>query len=78
MSHSPSPTQDMSPPRCADCHRPLIPGPDPAGPVAYGTVRHDDRYVHLCHACHAPAARGVYVVIPATADDRWVSLHHPH
>jgi len=46
--------------------------------VAYWTVRHDDRYVHLCHACHAPAARGVYVVIPATADDRWVSLHHPH
>jgi len=77
MSHSTSPSQDVSPPLCAVCHRPLTSGPDPAGPVAYWAVRHDDRYVHLCHACHAPTARGVYVVIPATADDRWVPLHHP-
>jgi len=77
MSHSTSPSQDVSPPLCAVCHRPLTSDPDPAGPVAYWAVRHDGRHVHLCHACHAPTARAVYVVIPATADDRWVPLHHP-
>ncbi len=64
-------------PLCAVCHRPLTSGSDPAGPLAYWTVRHDGRHLHLCHACHAPTDGGVYVVVPATPDDRWVPLHHP-
>jgi len=55
------------PPRCAHCHRPLTGGPDPAGSLAYGTVQHAGRHVHLCHAGHAPTAGGVYVVVPVPA-----------
>jgi len=64
-------------PLCAVCHRPLTSGSDPAGPLAYWTVCHAGRLCHLCHACHAPTDGGVYVVVPATPDDRWVPLHHP-
>ncbi len=76
MSLSHLPAQGV-PPLCAVCHRPLTSGPDPAGPLAYWTVRHAGRLCHLCHACHAPTDGGVYVVVPATPDDRWVPLHHP-
>jgi len=76
MSYSPPPPHD-APPLCAVCHRPLTSSPDPASPLAYWTVRHAGRLVHLCHACHAPTDGGVYVVVPATPDDRWVPLHHP-
>jgi len=72
-----TPLPQDAPPLCAMCHRPLTSGPAPAGPLAYWTVRHDGRLYHLCHACHASADGSVYVVVPATPDDRWVSLHHP-
>ncbi len=77
MSLSSPPPQGTPSPRCAVCHRPLTSGPDHAGPLAYWAVRHDGRHLHLCHACHAPTDGGVYVVVPATSDDRWVPLHHP-
>ncbi len=78
MSHSTPPSQDVPPLRCAVCHHRLTIGPDPAGPLAYWTVRRDGHHVHLCHACHAPTAGGVYVVVPATPDDRWVPWLRPH
>lgn len=73
MRHQLADGHDEGVVRCAVCRQPVA---DALGGVlsAYWAIMHDDQLARLCSDCHAPDDGGVYVVIPATHEDRWVPL----
>ena len=73
MGHQLADGHDEGVVRCAVCWPPVA---DARGGTlsAYWVIIHDNQVARLCSACHTPDHGGVYVVIPATRENRWVPL----